>query len=208
MRENVQGTRRLSGLKLLTLGAVVAGILLAALGLFCRSGRRLPRARPLDGGFSVPLQRLCAHPGVAGHEWRYIVIHHSATVGGGAASFERYHIRARGWDSLAYHFVVGNGTQTGDGVIEVGPRWGEQRGGPHSGIARYNRRGIAVCLVGNFEEQRPTAQQLRSLHALVRYLMQCYGIPPERVLGHYECGRETKCPGRNFPMETFRGSLR
>jgi 5-methylcytosine-specific restriction endonuclease McrA len=36
--------------------------------------------------------------------------------------FDRSH-RDKGWDELGYHFVIGNGTSSGDGVVEVGTRW-------------------------------------------------------------------------------------
>ncbi|GAH80957.1 unnamed protein product, partial [marine sediment metagenome] len=35
--------------------------------------------------------------------WRWIVIHHSASESGSAATFDQWH-RARGWDELGYHF--------------------------------------------------------------------------------------------------------
>src|SRR4051812_3753672 len=56
---------------------------------------------------------------VPANQWQYIVIHHSATPSGSAAAFDRMH-RAKGWDELGYHFVIGNGTMSGDGQIEVG----------------------------------------------------------------------------------------
>src|SRR5439155_15411047 len=61
-------------------------------------------------------------PNVTSRPWRWIVIHHSATPTGSAAKFDRDH-RAKGWDELGYHFVIGNGTETRNGQIEVGPRW-------------------------------------------------------------------------------------
>ena len=67
--------------------------------------------------------------------WKYIVIHHSATDSGSAASFDRSH-RKRGWDGLGYHFVIGNGRGTGDGVVEVGYRWTRQVTGAHAGRPR------------------------------------------------------------------------
>ena len=30
--------------------------------------------------------------------------------------------QAKGWDELGYHFVIGNGTDTRDGQVEVGSR--------------------------------------------------------------------------------------
>src|SRR2546423_1565105 len=117
--------------------------------------------------------------------WKWIVIHHSATHSGGAATFDRMH-REKGWDELGYHFVVGNGTDTRNGQIEVGPRWGKQKWGAHAKTAdnRYNDFGIGICLVGNFDVDRPTDDQMKSLSKLVAYLMKTYHIPPDRVLGH------------------------
>jgi hypothetical protein len=46
----------------------------------------------------------------------------SATDLGGAKRFHKQH-KARGWDGLGYHFVIGNGSDTADGEIEVGHRW-------------------------------------------------------------------------------------
>ena len=54
--------------------------------------------------------------------WTCIVIHHSATDEGNAERFDRMH-KAKGWDELGYDFVIGNGTDTRDGQVEVGPRW-------------------------------------------------------------------------------------
>ena len=41
-------------------------------------------------------------------QWRYVVLHHSATDSGSAAEFDKLH-RRRGWDELGYHFVITNG---------------------------------------------------------------------------------------------------
>src|ERR1043166_2961437 len=53
-------------------------------------------------------------PQAPARPWRWIVIHHSATSAGGMAMFDREH-KAKGWDGVGYHFVIGNGTQSGDG---------------------------------------------------------------------------------------------
>src|SRR5438067_10459729 len=59
-------------------------------------------------------------PNAQARSWKWIVIHHSATTSGGAATFDRMH-REKGWDELGYHFVIGNGTDTRNGQVEVGP---------------------------------------------------------------------------------------
>jgi len=189
---------------------VVDGIALCILTAVCvvvlglRSGR-FPSLRPTSEGFPDALAALCACPQAEERAWRHIVIHHSATTEGGAAAFARYHVFERGWGSLAYHFVIGNGTQTADGEIEVGPRWRRQEAGAHAGVPEYNEHGIGICLVGDFTVQHPTELQMHSLEALVRYLMRRDGVPARNVLGHRECpGAATECPGDNFPMDGFR----
>ena len=132
-------------------------------------------------------------------DWRYIVIHHSATEDGNADEFDLAH-RKRGWDELGYHFVITNGDGGPDGVVQVGPRWRRQKWGAHCGNTpnnEYNEHGIGICLVGNFCRRRPTSAQLASLDRLVRYLADRFEIPPENVIGHRDApNARTACPGR------------
>jgi N-acetylmuramoyl-L-alanine amidase len=143
-------------------------------------------------------------PQAKANAWQWIVIHHSATPTGGAAAFDKMH-KAKGWDELGYHFVVGNGTDTGDGQVEVGPRWSKQKWGAHAKTSdnRFNRFGIGICLVGNFDNERPTKAQLQSLSKLVAYLMKSYNVPADRVIGHGET-KATDCPGRNVHIADIR----
>src|ERR1019366_878150 len=85
---------------------------------------KLPTATPMAG---IPLAWI---PPVAPRPWRWIVVHHSDTTTGGAAAFDKMH-RAKGWDELGYDFVIGNGSDTSDGQIEVGSRWTKQKIGAH-----------------------------------------------------------------------------
>jgi N-acetylmuramoyl-L-alanine amidase-like protein len=137
--------------------------------------------------------------------WRWIVIHHSATPTGGAAAFDKMH-RAKGWDELGYHFVIGNGTDTRDGQIEVGGRWTRQKWGAHAKTPdnQFNDFGIGVCLVGNFDAGRPSDAQMKSLARLVAHLMKTYRIAPNQVVGHSDTGRATDCPGRFMSVAQVR----
>jgi N-acetylmuramoyl-L-alanine amidase len=143
-------------------------------------------------------------PYAAAHHWKWIVIHHSATPTGGAAAFDKMH-RAKGWDELGYHFVIGNGTDTRDGQIEVGSRWPKQKWGAHAKTPseQFNRDGIGICLVGNFDVTHPTASQIKSLTRLVSYLMHTYNIPADHVLGHRDT-KSTDCPGRYMNVALVR----
>jgi hypothetical protein len=110
--------------------------------------------------------------------------------------------REKGWDELGYHFVIGNGSDSGNGLIEVGPRWRKQKWGAHAKTPdnRFNDFGIGICLVGNFDIEHPTEQQLQSLAKLTAYLMRAYRIPARNVIGHRDT-KPTECPGRNLDIE-------
>jgi hypothetical protein len=156
---------------------------------------------PPQGHADVPAEWI---PPVPANHWRWIVIHHSATPAGSAAVFDREH-RNKGWDELGYHFVIGNGTLTGDGLVEVGPRWPKQKYGAHAKTPtqEYNQFGIGICLVGNFDLESPTPAQMKSLAKLTAYLMQTYHIPASHVIGHCDT-KPTDCPGRNVHVALIR----
>ncbi len=141
--------------------------------------------------------------------WTTIVIHHSATDRGGAKAFDEYHRRKNGWDELGYHFVIGNGTDTPDGRVEVGPRWHAQKHGAHCKTSGnyFNEHGIGICLVGDFTKTRPSPQQMTSLERLLRFLTNQCRIPISRVTTHRDVTHRTRCPGRYFPMQALRRSL-
>jgi len=160
------------------------------------SGPQVAMARGSDGWIPSGPER----------RWRYIILHHSATDRGSAATFDRMH-RNHGWDELGYHFVIGNGAGSPNGVTEVGSRWPKQKHGAHCKVAghpEYNDVGIGVCLVGNFDHYRPTDAQIEACARVVRFLQQRYGIPRSRIYGHGQL-KPTHCPGRLFPYdEIFR----
>jgi hypothetical protein len=143
-------------------------------------------------------------PRVPPRDWTWIVIHHSASPSGNMAMFDREH-KAKGWDGVGYHFVIGNGTNSGDGQIEVTPRWPIQKWGAHAKTLdnRYNEHGIGICLVGNFDSDRPTAKQMESLTRLVSYLMRTYRISSDYIVGHRDT-KPTECPGRYVSVAAIR----
>ncbi len=144
-----------------------------------------------------------------GREWRYVVIHHSATNEGNAKRFDRYHREVKGFpEGLGYHFVIGNGKGSGDGEVEVGRRWLEQLPGYHCDNSYMNEYSIGICLVGNFNEDTPTERQLVSLAKLIVKFMENYGIHPWNVYGHQDANLNyTECPGKNFPMKRLKKEL-
>jgi len=147
-------------------------------------------------------------PPVRSDRWKCIVIHHSASDEGGAARFDTWH-RQRGWDELGYHFVIGNGTDSAMGQVEVGPRWTSQKHGAHTKTDDefYNQHGIGICLVGNFDKYPPSAQQMQSLAKLVGYLCQEYRIPVNHIYTHGGITHKTDCPGKYFDVEKLKAMV-
>lgn len=142
--------------------------------------------------------------------WKYIVIHHSGSKKGSAKSMDRYHREKRRMENgLAYHFVIGNGRGMGDGEIAIGHRWKGQLNGGHVASEELNTKSIGICLVGHFEEGRPTPRQMKSLAALTGYLMKQCSLRAKAVQTHQEINtKPTKCPGKHFPMRLLQAQLK
>lgn len=144
-------------------------------------------------------------PDTAPRDWKYIVIHHTATSTGSVESIHQTHLARRDadgnpWRGIGYHFVIGNGHGMEDGQIAATFRWRDQIAGAHAGDAIYNSQGIGVCLIGNFEQNPPTEAQLDALARLTQSLSTTYEIPPQNIKGHCDV-KSTACPGRYFPMQ-------
>jgi len=134
-------------------------------------------------------------------KWRYITLHHSATLEGNAECFDRDH-RSRRMGGLFYHFVIGNGTGSGDGEIEVGWRWRKQE--------EVNRPwDIQICLVGNFNKETVSTTQFDALVKLISVLREQYNVPIRNIRKHKDIeDKITECPGANFPFERLIVELR
>ncbi len=142
--------------------------------------------------------------------WRFIIVHNSGTRQGNARIFDYYHRNVRRMtNGLAYHFVIGNGTSSGNGEIEVGNRWRRQINGGHVHSDYLNNISLGICLVGDFNRDQPTRAQLDSCEELIRYLRARCGkvehndIP---VRPHREMNPPrwpTDCPGDAFPYRWF-----
>ncbi|CAA6679558.1 MULTISPECIES: LysM peptidoglycan-binding domain-containing protein [unclassified Lentimonas] len=133
--------------------------------------------------------------------WKRIVAHHSAIKYGNAKKYDAAH-RQRGMQNgLAYHFVIGNGIDSGDGEIEVGPRWKKQLLGGHVRSYNINLTAIGICLVGNFEQTHPSKKQLDAFTQLVDWLQRDVLKKKTHFAGHKELkGEQTVCPGKHFPL--------
>lgn len=148
---------------------------------------------------------------VAKRRWRYIVVHNSGTRQGNAKAFEYYHRKVRKMpNGMAYQFVIGNGRSSGDGAIEIGSRWRRQINGGHVHSDYLNHISLGICLVGDFNRDKPTTKQLEALDELIRYLRGRVGKTDGKVAivrAHRQINPPrwpTDCPGNRFPYTWLR----
>jgi len=153
--------------------------------------------------------------GAISSRWECIVLHHSDGEAGSLADINRWHL-SRGWEhGCGYHFVIGNGSRSADGHVEVSHRWRQQLHGAHTRLAEsfaqqkhvdfeyYNDHGIGIALVGNFQKTGPSEHQLDQLAELVHFLMRTCDIPLSRIYTHGQVD-QTLCPGQHFNMDDLR----
>jgi peptidoglycan hydrolase-like amidase len=153
---------------------------------------------------------------VSGNEYRWaqryspkvklLVVHHTAqkVAGDNRPTVERmralyeYHTNSRGWGDIGYHYVVDE-----QGGIYEGRSGGKNVVGGH--VYCGNVGTVGVALMGNFEEEQPTIQQIQSLQWLLNHLGETYDINLNRtvtfhgknvktILRHKDL-ISTECPG-------------
>ncbi|NCC50824.1 MAG: N-acetylmuramoyl-L-alanine amidase [Spartobacteria bacterium] len=96
----------------------------------------------------------------------------------------------RKYGDIAYHFIVDQAGRVWEGRSL-------QYQGAH--VSDHNAGNVGIMLLGNFERQQPSEQQLTGLNGLVGVLRQVFPIPADRVYGHCDLA-QTLCPGaRLYP---------
>jgi N-acetyl-anhydromuramyl-L-alanine amidase AmpD len=143
------------------------------------------------------------------NRWKYIVVHHSAGNFGNIDFLQRVHRERQASDpidAIPYHYVIGNGNGLKEGEIASDWRRHLAIWGAHVSSRNMDRniRGIGICMIGNYEIDPLPEGQYLALVSLTITLMEKYQIPIENISGHGHIkGEQTKCPGKNFPMQRF-----
>lgn len=125
--------------------------------------------------------------------WRWITVHHSAFRSGGPLEtvkrVQRDHMSNRGYGDVGYHYFIDR-----EGRIIEGRslRWQ----GAHAGGSN-NVGNVGICLIGDFDKEKPTGAALRSLERLIVELQSKLGIPRPNVRPH-RAWKETQCPGEHL----------
>lgn len=136
-----------------------------------------------------------------------IIVHCSDSEFGDAAEIDRWH-RERGFQCIGYHYVLLNGVRKAhgeysteeDGLLEGGRPLSME--GAH--VVGHNHDSIGVCCIGVRDFTK--TQQIK-LAALIKSLMEKFGLCPKDVYGHYEMDTANgkTCP--NMDMDLVRVSL-
>lgn len=133
-------------------------------------------------------------------EW--ITIHHEGVSYTGRTrsaarsrvqSIQATHQRQRNWADIGYHFLIDR-----QGLVWQGREMRYQ--GAH--VSGQNEGNIGVMLMGNFQEQRPTSEQVAGLQRTVLTLQRRFRVPVAKVRTHQEWPTAaTECPGRILQAE-------
>ncbi len=138
-----------------------------------------------------------------------LTIHHEGNAANTETDEEllRYHLNGvleahleRRYGDIAYHFVVDYAGRIWEGRSLTCQ-------GAH--VAGENHANLGVMLLGNFDEQSPSTDQIYTLTRLVKLLCRQYRIASSCVFGHCDLG-STTCPGRhlyNPHVLAFRGTV-
>jgi hypothetical protein len=191
-------------------GAKCAGVLLVTLAIASPAAAKMTPAEVAAANERTIATLFDGLPAPA-TAWNAIVFHHSATAGGSKARFDVGHRRKfNDPDGMEYHFLIGSGVGSADGLIEIGDRWQRQLIAYHLFTRARDAGSIAICLVGNFElpGSTPSRAQLAAAEALARALSARFGIAPDAMTTHRGIdGRLTQCPGKNFPLAAIKAAI-
>lgn len=97
----------------------------------------------------------------------------------------------RGWADIGYHYVIDRG-----GNVYQGRPVSYQ--GAH--VRDNNEHNIGVMVLGNFDIQTPSKQQLAVLPKLISELRRKYKVRDRSILTHREIN-PTQCPGRHLQSQ-------
>jgi len=108
-------------------------------------------------------------------------------------AIQSFHQNGRGWSDISYHAVIAP-----NGDIYQGRPFDVV--GAH--VKNNNTGNIGIMIIGNFEVEKPTPEQIKSLKELIIYLKTIFIQLeiPKCIHGHKEF-MMTDCPGKNlFPI--------
>lgn len=89
---------------------------------------------------------------------------------------------------IAYHYVI-----AGNGAVKQ--TRAENEIGFHASNLTINKKSIGICLIGNFDVEKPSPEQLYALRDVIRSVKRRFFI--KEVYGHRKYAKKS-CPGKNM----------
>ena len=139
----------------------------------------------------MPLERT-----ITRHAIKYITLHHGGEDFPASKdpveylrSLQSWSRAEKGWIDIPYHFMIDLSAK----IYETRPI-----DYPGDTNTKYDPAGHAlVCVMGNYENQILSEQQLDAVVAVSAYLAHHFGVASDSIRGHKDY-TETLCPGKDF----------
>lgn len=102
---------------------------------------------------------------------------------------QNFHMESRGWDDIAYNFLVG-----GDGMVYEGRGWDNQ--GAHT--KGYNKDSICIAFIGSYEDKLP-----KNISITAALLLIEEGVKLNKVKKDYKLYGARQLNGLESPGKKF-----
>ena len=110
-----------------------------------------------------------------------IVVHHSGSTDT-PNKIKKLHVNINKWNDVGYHFMISR-----EGLIIKGRELD----------IGYNKNSLGICLLGNFDKEKPYDPQIKTLKELIKKLKTKFNI--EDIKFHRDFHNvEKSCPGINI----------
>ncbi|MEM9345285.1 MAG: peptidoglycan recognition family protein [Planctomycetota bacterium] len=103
----------------------------------------------------------------------------------------KYHVGENRWGDIGYHYIVDRSGRVWEGRPI-------QYQGAH--VRNNNEHNIGILVLGNFDRQSPSRDQLKSLFTTTGALTKHHRIKTNLVRSHQEINK-TACPGKNLQKQ-------
>ena len=131
---------------------------------------------------------------------KFIAVHHSQRKIDSLKRIKELHVKINKWEDIGYHFLIDK-----NGKLYKGRS--EKFIGAH--VYGHNKDSIGICLIGNFDEEKPTKKQIQTLMKFLKQKTKKFKIPTNNILGHREFPNVIKtCPGKFIDMDEIRETLK
>lgn len=123
------------------------------------------------------------------HEgWTAVNFTSKSTTAERIEKIRKYHTGEKRWGDIGYHYIVDRAGRVWEGRPI-------QYQGAH--VSKNNENNVGILVLGNFEKQSPSSDQLKGLYSTVDALAGKYKVKTSLVRSHREIN-PTTCPGKNL----------